>query len=69
MIIIGYYMIGFVSNAGTFFLMWLICILTEQSAGEFALICTTQKLITSDGTFLYPYDKRMWYFDTLIEKF
>ena len=27
------------------------------------------KLTTSDGAFLYPYDKRMCYFDTLIEKF
>ena len=24
---------------------------------------------TSDGTFLYPYDNRICYFDTLIEQF
>ena len=28
-----------------------------------------RKVRNSDGTFLYPYDTRMCYFDTLIEKF
>ena len=26
-------------------------------------------IVSSDGTFLYPYDNRMCYFDTLIEQF
>ena len=27
------------------------------------------RLLDSDGTFVYPYNNRMCYFDTLIEKF
>ena len=37
---------------------------SREPVGEASL-----KLWTSDGTFLYPYDNRMYYIDTLIEKF